>query len=287
MPSKEYLDFYQQLIARALPANAAIEEIRAGFEKWMADYPPPPQIRFEEFSIGKIPATWAFAPNVERQPVILFFFGGAFSAGSVRSHRGLIGRISEASGYAVLGIDYRLAPENPFPAALEDALSAYRWLLHHPYPHNRIALAGNSAGGGLVLSLLLRLKQERMPLPAAGVCICPWVDLQKRKYADRKDLLRPDRLIESAKMYAGSHNPKDPLISPLFGDLKDLPPLFIQTGTRELLHEEIVELAAKIENATLEKWPDMIHCWQLFASKIPEGREAIDRIGRFLKKNLK
>lgn len=286
MPSQEYLDFYQKLIAKALPADAPIEEVRAGFEKWMADYPPPPEIRFEEFSIGQLPACWAFAPGVHRQPVVLFFFGGAFSAGSVRSHRGLIGRIGAASGCAVLGIDYRLAPEHPFPAALEDAMTAYRWLLHHPYPHNQIALAGSSAGGGLLLSLMLRLKLEKMPLPAAGVCICPWVDLSKRAYANRKDLLRPDRLIKSAEMYAGRRDPKDPFISPLYGDLSDLPPLFIQTGTRELLYEEIVALGQKVENAQFEKWPDMIHCWHLFANQLPEGREAIEKIGQFLKKTF-
>lgn len=287
MASKEYEEFYHQLIAKALPANLPIEEVRAVFERWMSDYPAPPEIRFEEFSIGNIPACWAFAPGVKRQPVILFFYGGAFSAGSVRSHKGLIGRIGQASGCAVMAIDYRLAPENPFPAALEDALTAYRWLLHHPYPHNHIALAGSSAGGGLLLSLMLRLKLEKMPLPAAGVCICPWVDLSKRKYANRKDLLKPERLIQSAKMYAGARDPKDPFISPLYGDLSGLPPLFIQTGTTELLYEEIVELGSKIENAKLEKWPEMIHCWHLFASKFPEGPEAIERIGLFLKKIFK
>ncbi len=287
MPSQEYEALYPKLISKALPADAPIEEIRDGFAKWMASYPVPPEVRFEEFSIGKIPACWAFAPHVKKQPVVLFFFGGSYCAGSVRSHRGLIGRIGEASGCAVLGIDYRLAPEHPFPAALEDALTAYQWLLRHPFPPNQIALAGNSAGGGLLLSLLLRLKLENIPLPAGAVCICPWVDLSKTHYADRKDILRPERLIAAAQLYRGSRDLKDPFISPLYGDLSGLPPVLIQTGTQELLYEEAIALASQLKNSKLEKWPDMIHCWELFASEIPEGRQGIGQIGQFLKNLFK
>lgn len=283
MPSKQYQEFYQQLISRALPANISLEEIRAGFETWMADYPPSSDIRIEPFFIGSIPAAWYFAPQAKKQKIVLFFHGGAYTAGSIRSHGGLLGKISEASGCAVLAIQYRLAPEHPYPAALDDALTAYRWLLHsHHYP-NHIALCGLSAGGGLVLSLLLRLKLEKISMPASAVCLCPWVDLTKRQYVDRKDILKPERLIESAKMYAGKVDPKNPFISPLYGDLDDLPPLLIQTGSGELLYEEILELGVKCKTAKLEKWPDMVHAWQLFANKIPEGQQAIGHIGDFLK----
>lgn len=286
MPSKEYQEFYHQLISRALPANISLEEIRAGFEAWMADYPPSPNIRIESFSIGSIPAAWYFAPQAKKQNIVLFFHGGAYTAGSIRSHGGLLGKISEASGCAVLAIQYRLAPENPYPAALDDALTAYRWLLHSHHNPKNIALCGLSAGGGLVLSLLLRLKLEKISMPASAICLCPWVDLTKRQYADRKDILKPERLVEAAKMYAGKIGPQSPFISPLYGDLDDLPPILIQTGSVELLYEEILELGAKCKTAKLEKWPDMVHAWQLFASKIPEGQQAIDRIGEFLKNSL-
>lgn len=283
MASQEYEAFYQQLIAKALPANLPIQELRDRFERWMSDYPPDPDVYFKPFSIGPLPACWALGPEGKSQPLLLFFFGGGYTAGSIRSHRNLIGKIGKACGCAVLAIQYRLAPENPFPAALEDALSAYRWLLHHPYPHNHIAFVGVSAGGGLLLSLMLRLKLEKLPLPAAGVCLSPWVDLSKKEYGDRKDTLQPERLIKAAGMYAAGKDPKDPLISPLYGDLNDLPPLLIQTGTRDLLYEEAIELGKKIENIRLEEWPDMVHCWQLFASHVPEGRQAIDQIGGFIR----
>lgn len=283
MPSKEYQEFYQQLVSRALPANLSMEDLRAGFERWMAEYPPPPDVRIEPFSIGSIPASWFIAPHANKKNIVLFFHGGGYTAGSIRSHAGLLGRISQASGCAVLAIQYRLAPENPYPAALDDALSAYQWLLHSHHFPDRIALCGLSAGGGMVLALLLRLKLEKITLPAAAVCLCPWVDLARRQYANRVDVLKPERLIEASKMYAGKFDPKNPFISPLYGDLSGLPPLLIQTGSGELLYEEILELGAKIKSAKLEKWPDMVHAWQLFASKIPEGEQAIGHIGEFLK----
>lgn len=283
MPSQEFKDFYQQLVSKALPAHLSIEELREGFEKWFADYPPAPDIRIETFSIGSIPATWFTAPNVNKRNVVLFFHGGGYTVGSVKSHGGLLGRISAAGDCAVLGIDYRLAPENPYPAALDDALSAYEWLLRTHHLPNKIILCGLSAGGGIVLSLMLRLKLKKKSMPAGAVCICPWVDLSKKKYANRIDILTPERLIESAKMYAGQTDPKNFFISPLYADLSNLPPVLIHTGSGELLYEEALELAAKIKTAKIEKWADMVHAWHLFAAKIPEGREAIDNIGQFLK----
>ncbi len=287
MPSKEYRKFFEKLSRRRLlPKEVPIEEMRTLFEQWMANYPPPSDVRFEPFSIGPLPACWALARGVTRQRILLYFHGGGYTIGSTRSHWGIMGRLSQASGYAVLGMNYRLAPESPYPAAIEDALTAYQWLLHHPYPHNHIAFGGDSAGGGLALALLLKLKAEQRPMPAAAVCMSPWVDVGMTDYTEKKDVIQAQRTIDSGKAYYGDRDPKDPFISPLYGDLHGLPPLLIQAGAGEILFDQIVHFAEKAKKSgvsvTLEKWPDMIHCWQLFATEIPEGQEAIDRIGNFL-----
>lgn len=270
-----------------MPKNGTLEETRDAFEHWMAEYPPLPDARFEPFSIGALPACWVFARDVKRQNILLFLHGGGYVMGSVRSHWGLMSRISQATGCAVLGIKYRLAPENPYPAALQDAMTAYLWLLHHPYPHNQIAFVGTSAGAGLALSLMLRLKLEKRPLPAACVLIGPWIDLARSQYPNTGDILNPERIVLAAKSYAGINDLKDPFISPLYGDLRGLPPLLIQTGSKEILHEEALELAKKAKKSgvkvTLENWPDMFHIWHLFSTQFPEGQDAIDAIGQFLK----
>jgi len=291
MASKEYETLLEQLQKRPSYAHLPIKEIREGFEKFLSVYPPESDIVFEPFSIGQIPAWRAIAPGADKNKAILFLHGGGFNAGSVHSHRDLMGRISRASGVAVLGIGYRLAPEHPFPAALEDALQGYRWLLDRT---DRIAIVGASAGGGLALSLCFKLKEENLPQPACAVCISPWTDLAFSTDSIHrnkgKDFISVDRLKNAAKDYCHKKDPKDPRISPLYGDFHGLPPLFVQLGSFEILRDEG---AAVVENAIrdgvdakLDEWPEMVHTWQLFAAKIPEGREAIERIGQFLKHHL-
>lgn len=290
MTSKEYQSFYEALFSRKIPPGLTLEEFRATFEERLSAFPPPEEVRFEKFTIGSIPACWALAPGATRQHIILFFFGGGYSSGSIQSHKGLIGRLAAASKYPILAIDYRLAPENPFPSALEDALAAYQWLLHHPYPPSHIALAGISAGGGLALSLLLRLKLEKKSLPQAAVCFSPWIDLALKGTSIRtnngKDLLNPERLAFYAENYASGKDLNDPFISPLYGDLHRFPPLFIQTGTRDLLHDESIQLAEKAKKsgveAVLDVWPDMIHAWQLYDPAFPESQEATQKAVDFL-----
>lgn len=295
MTSKEYDTLLEQLKKRPPSAHLPIQEVRAAFEKFLASFPPESDIEFESIAIASIPACWALAPGVSRKKVILFFHGGGFNAGSIESHRDLMGRISRTSGCAVLAIAYRLAPEHPFPAALEDVLNGYRWLLDGPYSHSDVIFAGTSAGGGLALSLCLKLKDESLPQPAAVICICPTVDLTLRsdsmKRNKERDWVRVDRLASAARDYCKGQDPIAPLISPLYGDLHGLPPLLIQVGSYEILRDEAVAIAEQAKESgvsvTLEEWPEMIHCWQLFASKVPEGQEAIDHIGKFLRKTLR
>ncbi len=295
MASREYDTFYQECLSKLPPSSFSVEEARANFETFLKGFPPPPEVRFEPFTIGELPGLWAFAPDVNRRRILLFFMGGGFVAGSIESQKNLIGRLSAAAGAAVCAVQYRLAPEHPYPAALDDALTAYRWLLHHPYARSRILFSGISAGGGLVLSLLLRLKLERIAMPAGAVVFCPWADLKLSGQSYRtnkgKDVLSTERLSGCAEKYAAGKDLADPFLSPVYGDLSGLPPLFIQAGARDLLYSDAMDLAKKAEkqgvSVTLDVWPDMIHAWQIGAPRFPEAQEALDRAGEFVDKVLK
>lgn len=288
--SKEYENFYRQAITHSISNDLPIEEFRLQFETRFKKFPPESEVRFESFSIGILPAVWAFAPNVNRRRILLFFFGGGFSAGSIESHKNLIGRLSKVANAAVCAPQYRLAPEHPFPAALDDALTSYRWLLHHPYARSKILFSGLSAGGGLALSLFLRLKLEKIAMPAGALFFCPWIDLTLQGDSLRsnqgKDLLTLNRLSWCVEKYAKGHDLADPLISPLYGSLEGLPPLFIQTGTRDLLYSEAKEFAQKAQkqgvSVTFDVWPDMVHAWPLFALQFPEAQDALERAGKFV-----
>jgi acetyl esterase/lipase len=290
MASREYDSFYKALQTKSIPSDLTIEEFRMRFEAWLMEFPAAPEVQIESFKIGELAALWAFAPDVTKRRIILFFHGGAYTAGSIDSHKNFVGRLSAAANAAVLAVQYRRAPEHPFPAALDDALTAYRWLLHHPYARSRIVIGGTSSGGGLALALFLKLKQEQIAMPAGGMCFCPWVDLAMKNETIQKnrgkDLLKPERLVWSAEQYAAGKPLTDPFLSPLYGNLEGLPPLFIQTGTLDLLYGEAVQLAALAEKqgvaTTFDVWQDMIHCWQLFAPSFPECQEAIERAGKFV-----
>lgn len=296
MASAEYEAFYQRMISRfqtGMNSYQAMQDIRAGFEQLLSGYPPDEDVAFEDFTIKQIQATRCAHSTADKTHVILFFHGGGYNAGSNVSHRDLMGRISKASQFPVIGIDYRLAPEHPYPAALEDAYNAYQYLLQNHQP-SEIILAGASAGGGLILSLLLQLKEQRLPMPAGAVCICPWVDLamtcRSIQTNDGKDIISKSRLESSVILYCGSQDTKDPFISPLYGDLSGLPPLMIQIGERELLLDEAKSLAKKAKEkgvkVDFEVWPEMCHTWHLFAREIPEGRQAIDKIGSWMRQKI-
>jgi epsilon-lactone hydrolase len=283
--------FYQTLFEHIPKGELSLAKVRQGFEKLMADFPAGPDIRFDEISIGKLSAAWAHAPGCTKDRVILFFHGGGFISGSYSSHQDFIGRLAKATGCYVLAVDYRLAPEHPFPAALEDALIAYEFLLKEKIPPSHIFVAGSSAGGGLALSLLLKLQDRKEVLPRGAICICPWVDLamtgQTLDTNEGKDIIQKDRIQKAADTYLQGHNPKDPLASPLYGNLKGLPPLLIHTGTRELFLDEIERFAKKAQEigvkVNLQRFEEMIHTWHLFASMIPEAEEAFENIAEFIR----
>ncbi len=266
--------------------------IRAFFEKMMSAFPASADITFTSVAFKHCNGAWIKPPTIHSKKVMLFFHGGGYTAGSWESHQDLLGRIAKQGGLSICAVNYRLAPQHPFPAALNDSINAYETLLAQGHLPSQIIVGGSSAGGGLALALLLKLKKLNMELPSAGVLICPWVDLALKgetlKSHDGQDLVSYARLRNAAKAYLNGHDPEDPFASPLYGDLSHLPPLLIQAGTIELLWSEIEALSQKAQKAgvavTFEPYEGMFHAWQLFAAKIPEGQIAIEAICRFINK---
>jgi acetyl esterase/lipase len=194
-----------------------------------------------------------------------------------------------------LAVDYRLAPEHPFPAAVEDAVAGYDWLLSTGVDPAQVIIGGDSAGGGLTVATLVALKDAGVPMPSADLCISPWTDLaltggSLRSKADADPMIAPDRITRVRDAYVGDADPREPLASPIYADLSGLPPMLIQVGENEVLLDDSTRLAERAEAArvdvTLEVWPEMIHVWHFFAELLPEGQQAIDRIGEYLRERV-
>lgn len=250
----------------------------------------------EVVTVGDCTAEWVRAARandpVHDDPVMLYLHGGSYALGSPASHRHLSATLGAEAGAAVLALDYRLAPESPFPAAVTDAVTACRWLLAQGTPPNRITLAGDSAGAGLAVAAMQVLRDAADPLPAAAVCISPWVDLSctgasHTERADREVLLDTRDLREMAQRYLAGADPRHPLASPVHADLSGLPPLLIQVGTEEVLWDDargLQEAALRADvRVDFEAWPDMFHVWHWYHPVLPEGRAAIAAAGRFLR----
>ena len=268
-----------------------LEKERLELEGYARLFKPLVELKNQPVDVNGIPGEWITPPQLEDGRTILYLHGGYYLFGSIKSHRNLAGNIAAAAQARALIIAYRLAPEHPFPAGLEDAISAYQWLLAQDIQPNQITLAGDSAGGGLVLAVLLALRDRDMALPAAAVCLSPATNLNLSGESwttnTKKDLLINRYIAEQIQpMYLGGIDPCDPLVSPFFGDLHGLPPLLIQVGSDEVLLSDcecFAEYARKSGiDVTLEVWPGMQHVWQYFASFVPESRQAIGRIGEFI-----
>jgi acetyl esterase/lipase len=277
------------------PANT-VDEMRANFAQAMAATQVAPDIRVTPVNAGGVPAEWIAAPGAVEERVVLYLHGGGYVLCSVSTHRDMISRLARAAQARALGLEYRLAPEHPFPAAVEDATAAYRWLLASGIQPARLVIAGDSAGGGLTVATLVALRDAGDPLPAAGVCLSPWVDLEgigdsmtTRAAAD--PFVRKDMIHSLAQLYLGERNPRTPLAAPLYAELRGLPPLLIQVGTAETLFDDATRLAERARAAgvqvTLDVWEDMIHVWQLFAAMLPEGQQAIERLGAFIRERTR
>jgi epsilon-lactone hydrolase len=269
-----------------------IEQRRARMERLARRNPPLEGTGFQAADADGVRAEWVAAPGVSQSQAVLYFHGGGYYGGSVTTHRSLAAHISREADARVLLADYRLAPENPFPAAVEDARRAYCWLLRQGLSPERLALAGDSAGGGLAVAAMLALKASGDTLPCAGVCLSPWLDLaltgqSLETKAPLDPILRASDLPFVARMYLGSADPTTPTASPLYGDLADLPPIFIQVGADEILIDDALRFAERARrrgvSVHLEIWDGMFHVWQAYTRLVPEARRAIARIGEFLR----
>lgn len=234
----------------------------------------------------------AESPKTDR-PLILYFHGGGWVLGWYHTHRMLTARIAQAAGMPLLAVDYRLAPEHPFPAALDDCLAAYRWLLAEGWPPSRVLFAGDSAGGNLVVAAMLALRKAGEPLPAGGACLSPMTDLLMtgESFHARTDALLTEEFVAFASAcYLAGTDPRSPLVSPLYADLAGLPPLLIHAGGDEILLSDCTRLAEAARKAgvevELEVWPGMWHVWHSFAPFLPEAKEAIDQVADFAKRRV-
>ncbi len=290
--SQQQLDtIVQMLKARPNNPDATVEETRAGFDQFANFFPLEPDIRKEPVQVGNRKAEWITAPNADAGRSVLYLHGGGYVIGSIGTHRALAGRISRASKAKVLVIDYRLAPEHPHPAAVEDAVAAYRFMLAQGLKPSRIAVAGDSAGGGLTVAALVAVRDAKLPLPAAGACLSPWVDLEGtgdsiKTKAAVDPMVQKDGLLKMAEAYLAGKPPRTPLASPLYAELSGLPPLLIQVGTAETLLDDSSRLAERAKKAgvkvTYEPWANMIHVFQIFGPMLDEAQQAVTKIGAFI-----
>jgi monoterpene epsilon-lactone hydrolase len=268
-------------------AKGSITEQRSRQEKTTRFFKIPKDFIINKQSINGIQAEFIDVES-SKKGVILYLHGGAYAVGSVKVHREFLTRLVKACQIKVLAIDYRLAPEHPFPAALEDSLAAYNWLISEGYDPLTIVIAGDSAGGGLAIATLLALREHQTPLPSCAVCLSPWLNLTptgQKKNNNNDPILNPEILGVFSHYYAGLSDAANPLISPLFADLKGLPPILIQAGTNEILIDEIQQFYEKAQQAniqiTIDRWPGLFHVFQIIPI-IPETQRSLDNIAKFI-----
>ena len=290
MRSKELEKVLEYLAADVEVKKLPIAERRLADDKNASNFPLPEGTEIEAVTTGNFKGEWVRTPNVRSDAAMLYLHGGAYVFCSPLTHRHLVAGISAATNLPAFAVDYRLAPEAAFPAAVDDTLAAYQWLIEQGFSPDKIVVAGDSAGGGLTLALMISLREAGLPLPAAGVLICPWVDLtlSGASYSATPEALGTrERLVNLVQLYLDGADIKNPLTSPLFADLRGLSPLLIHGGTADPFFSDSISLepvakAAGVET-TLEVWEDMVHIWHFFHPMLSEGREAIAKIGKFVK----
>jgi acetyl esterase/lipase len=299
--SAELQDAINKLRAGNEAAAAAgqaptVEGVREMMASSVFTAKPPEGIRTFKARAVTVPCEWVVAPGAATNRRILYLHGGGYAAGSLDTHRALCGDISVASGASVLNVDYRLAPEHAAPAQFDDALLAYRWMLDNgPLGEEEAThafVAGDSAGGGLALAVLQGIRDKGVRAPDAAVLISPWTDMtisggSIRANSDKDPMVGYGLISWMAGMVVGDGNPKDPRVSPLFGDYAGLPPMLIQVGENETLLDDSLRAAEAAKGAgvdvTLESWPDVIHVWHALGHGVPEASRGINRVGEYLR----
>jgi acetyl esterase/lipase len=279
----------------ATPADLPTVELRALYDGLGATFPTPDDVVLERVDAGGVPAEWSDPPGAAGDRAILYVHGGGYIIGSIASHRHLVAALARAAGSRALSLDYRLAPEHPFPAAVDDALAGYRFLLASGFSPGKIAIAGDSAGGGLTVATLVSIREAGLPQPACAFCISPWVDLEGLgasmiTKAALDPMVQKEGLAEMAEGYLAGASPRTPLAAPLHADLRGIAPLLIHVGSAETLLDDSTRLAAATAGADvdvrMESWPGMIHVWHFFHPMLSEGREAIASAGAFIRTRM-
>jgi epsilon-lactone hydrolase len=280
----------------AKPRPVGWDERRQRLDEVGSTWPIADDVSLQAIDVDGIPGEFSIAPGSDASRVLLFFHGGGYCSGSILSHRRMVTEAGRAGGVRTLAVGFRLAPEHPFPAGYDDALTAWRWLRKQGVAANHIVVGGDSAGGGLTLALTMRLRDAGDELPGCLWLASPWTDLtMSGATLVTKDVVDPlihkGYLEELANAYVPTGIARtDPRISPLFADLHGLPPMLIQVGSAETLLDDSVRFAGAAGAAgvavTLEVWPDMIHAWSLWNAKLAAGRHALANAGAFMRRHL-
>ncbi len=273
-----------------LELNRYISKLKASYKDKFI----PKDVSFERIDANGVPADWVINAGASEQKIIFFLFGGGYVMGTLETRKWLPYLLGRATKMRCLNIGYRLAPEHPFPAGLEDSVKAYRWLLSTGISANNIVIAGASAGGGMTMATLLKLRELNQPLPAAAIMLSPWVDLTGRGKSIKTNAIYEPELASAVRLMAGVYlqgeRRKNPLASPVHANLEGLPPMLIQAGSIEVLRDDSALLAERAESAgvvvTLEIWEGMTHVFQNFGDDLPDSKQAIEHIAEFIRKIL-
>jgi acetyl esterase/lipase len=289
-----FLRTFLQLRKVGMNWDAPVEKFRAELRLSDRFIKLPQNVEIKRELAGGVPVEWIIPVNASSKAIILYIHGGAWTMGWNHLHRRMLIHLCQAVTCRALAVDYRLAPEHPFPTPMEDCLAVYRWLLKNGTPPQSIIIAGDSAGGNLTLAMLIALRDATDPLPAAAVCISPMTDLAGtgESFRIKRDpALTFSFALTMARRYAGNHDLCLPLLSPHYGDLRGLPPLLIHVGEDEILLSDAKRLAEKAQAAdvdvTLVIWPKMWHVWHLFVPYLPEAQQAVNEVGTFIRSHLK
>lgn len=296
MPSTEFENLLTMLAPIRGQLNPeGLAQFRAGYETMGSMFALPDDVTVEEVDAGGVPGELITPADSAEKVGVLYLHGGGYVLGGTDSHRSMVAQLVRRLGAPALLIDYRLAPEHAFPAAIDDAIDAYLWFREHLGEGAKVAIAGDSAGGGLAAATLLALKQRELPQPVAAVALSPWVDLEMMGESmalnDEVDVMvGRDNLTWMAEHYLAGQDPRDPLASPIHGEFEGCAPLLIHVGTRETLLDDAHRLAERARShgvdVHLHEGQEMIHVWHFFAGTIPEADESLQDVADFLCRHL-
>ena len=290
MSDPQIVALREKLLSR--PRSDDYRQRRKDMDARALAYGLPADVSVEKVGAGGVPAEWLTTPGAARDAAILYLHGGGYVIGSLDSHRHLAAESGRAAQCLTLNLGYRLAPEHPFPAAVEDALAGYRFLLASGFQPGRIVIAGDSAGGGLVVAAMLAIRDAGLAQPGGGWCLSPWVDMEAsgstfESRADADPMVQKAGILDMAKTYLNGADPRSPLAAPIYADLKGLAPLLIQVGAAETLLDDALRLAGAAGAADvrvdLQVWPEMVHVWPLFYPELKAGHDAIREAGAWIR----